>query len=85
MIENTIVFFKVLSSTKVFSIYNNKKCFLSNKSALEWFLKDNVTLKTGISDKICDPESQNTVLSRWGVFVAIANNTLYGSKLSIFL
>ncbi len=25
------------------------------------------------------------VLSRWGIFVAIANNTLYGSKLYIFL
>ncbi len=25
------------------------------------------------------------VLSRWGIFVAIANNTLYGSKLLIFL
>ncbi len=24
-------------------------------------------------------------LGRWGIFVAIANNTLYGSKLSIFL
>ncbi len=30
---------------------------------------------------ICDPGD----LSRWGIFVAIANNTLYGSKLLIFL
>ncbi len=25
------------------------------------------------------------ILSRWDIFVAIANDTLYGSKLSIFL
>ncbi len=25
------------------------------------------------------------VVSRWGIFVAIGNNTLYGSKLLIFL
>ncbi len=29
--------------------------------------------------------STKLVLSRWGIFVAIANNTLYGSKLYIFL
>ncbi len=28
--------------------------------------------------------STKPVLSRWGIFVAIANNTLYGSKLYIF-
>ncbi len=35
---------KLLSSTIVFSIDNNNKCFLSSKSAyLEWFLKDHMT------------------------------------------
>ncbi len=29
-------------------------------------------------------EQKKTVLSRWGIFVAIDNNTSYGSKLSIF-
>ncbi len=29
--------------------------------------------------------STKPVISRWGIFVAIANNTLYGSKLYIFL
>ncbi len=29
--------------------------------------------------------STQPVLSLWGIFVAIANNTLYGSKLYIFL
>ncbi len=29
--------------------------------------------------------STKPVLSHWGIFVAIANNTLYGSKLYIFL
>ncbi len=29
-----------------FNIENNKECFLSTKSELEWFLKDHVTLKT---------------------------------------
>ncbi len=29
--------------------------------------------------------STKPVLSLWGIFVAIANNTLYGSKLYIFL
>ncbi len=29
--------------------------------------------------------STKSVLSRWGIFVAIANNTLYGLKLYIFL
>ncbi len=29
--------------------------------------------------------STTPVLSRWGIFVAIANNTLYGLKLYIFL
>ncbi len=27
---------------------NNKTCLLSIKSALEWFLKEHVTLKTGV-------------------------------------
>ncbi len=33
-----------------FTFFNNdnKTCFLSTKSALEWFLKDHVTLKTGV-------------------------------------
>ncbi len=31
----------------VFNIDNNQKCFLSSKSA-NWFLKDHVTLKTGV-------------------------------------
>ncbi len=31
------------------------------------------------------PWSTNAVLSRWGIFVAIAKNTLYGSKWLIFL
>ncbi len=31
------------------------------------------------------PWSTKAVFSRWGIFVAIANNTLYGSKLYIFL
>ncbi len=29
--------------------------------------------------------STKPVLSRWGIFVAIANNTLYGLKLYIFI
>ncbi len=29
--------------------------------------------------------STKPVLSHWGIFVAIANNTLYGSKLYFFL
>jgi len=36
---------KILGLTIVFNIDNNKKCFLSTKSA-ELFLKDHVTLKT---------------------------------------
>ncbi len=32
----------------------------------------------------CDPGAQK-VLGRWGIFVAKAKNTLYGSKLSICL
>uniref|UniRef100_A0A673L5W7 Bifunctional heparan sulfate N-deacetylase/N-sulfotransferase 1-like n=1 Tax=Sinocyclocheilus rhinocerous TaxID=307959 RepID=A0A673L5W7_9TELE len=36
----------------------------------------------GIRVSVCVTKA---VLSRWGIFVAIANNTLYGSKLSIFL
>ncbi len=35
---------KILSSSAVHN--NNKKCFLSTKSV--WFLKDHVTLKTGV-------------------------------------
>ncbi len=31
------------------------------------------------------PWSTKVVLSRWGIFVAIAQNTLYGSKLLILL
>ncbi len=30
------------------------------------------------------PWSTKAVLSRWGIFVAIAKNTLHGSKLYIF-
>ncbi len=37
---------KICSSTIVFNIDNNQKCFSS--SILEWFLKDHVTLKTGV-------------------------------------
>ncbi len=40
-------------SKNVFNIDNNKKCFLSTKSA-EWFLKDHVALKTGV---MADEES----------------------------
>ncbi len=35
----------ILSSTAVFNTDNNKKCFLSSKSL---YLKDHVTLKTGV-------------------------------------
>ncbi len=38
---------KILSSTTVFSI-DNYKCFLSSKSVY-WFLKDHVTLETGVT------------------------------------
>ncbi len=35
---------------------------------------------------ICDPGMEHKpVLSHWGIFVAIANNILYGLKLYIFL
>ncbi len=34
---------------------------------------------------ICEPGSTKPVLSRWGIFVAIANNALYGSKLSYII
>ncbi len=37
---------KILSSTILFNIDN----FLSTKSSLEWFLKDHVTLKTGVME-----------------------------------
>ncbi len=37
------------------------------------------------NDYLTDPGLEHkTVLSRWGIFVAIANNTLYGLKLYIF-
>ncbi len=37
------------SSKTVFNINNNKKMFLKQQiSILEWFLKDHVTLKTGV-------------------------------------
>ncbi len=40
---------KMLSRTTVFSIDNNNKCLFEQKiSMLEWFLKDYVTLKTGV-------------------------------------
>ncbi len=35
-------------------------------------------------NRIMWPWSTEAVLSRWGIFVAIANNTLYGSKWSFF-
>ncbi len=37
---------KILSSTNVFSIDNNENSFLG--SILEWFLRDHMTLKTGV-------------------------------------
>ncbi len=40
---------KILSSTTFFNNYNNKKCYLSRLECL-CFLKDNVTLKTGVTD-----------------------------------
>ncbi len=39
---------KILSTTTVFNIDNNKKCFLSSKSAY-YILKDHVTRKTGVT------------------------------------
>ncbi len=39
---------KILSSTTVFNINNNYKYLLITKSALEGFLKNHVTLKTGV-------------------------------------
>jgi len=44
-----IVSTKILSSTTVFNIDTNQKCFLSSKFIiLEGFLKDRVTLKIGV-------------------------------------
>ncbi len=47
-------FTNILNSATVFNIDNNKKCLLSTKS--ECFLKDHVTLKTGVM------ASENSVL-----------------------
>ncbi len=42
-------FHKYISSTAAFNIDNNKKMYLEQLiSILEWFLKDHVTLKTGV-------------------------------------
>ncbi len=41
-------------------------------------------LQTSRYLNICD-RSTKAVLSRWGIFIVIAKNTLYGSKLYIFL
>ncbi len=41
--------------------------------------------KSGFSNQYMWPWSTEAVISSTGVFVAIANNTLYGSKLYIFL
>ncbi len=35
--------------------------------------------------KQCVPAAQNQSLSNTGIFVAVTNNTLYGSKLYIFI
>ncbi len=44
-----MVFMKILSSTIVFNIDNNKKKNLEHQiSILEWFLKYHVTPKTGV-------------------------------------
>jgi len=32
----------------VFNVYNNKKCFLKPNKILEIFLREHVTLKTGV-------------------------------------
>ncbi len=37
------------------------------------------------AENICDPGAQNQSLSRWGMFVAIARNKMYGLKLLIYL
>ncbi len=44
---------------------------------------DTVSVSTGL----CSiwPWSTEAVLSRWGIFITIAKNTLYGSKLFIFI
>ncbi len=43
-----MVFTKILSSTTVFNIDNNKNVFELQISILEWFPKDHVTLKTEV-------------------------------------
>ncbi len=43
--QKTVSFHKNIT---FFNIAINNKCFLSSKSILEWFLKDHVTLKTGV-------------------------------------
>ncbi len=44
--EMHLGFYKNIKLQTVFNTNNNKKCFLS--SIVEWFLKDHVTLKTGV-------------------------------------
>ncbi len=41
-------FTKILNCTTIFNIDKNKKCLKHQISILEWFLKDHVTLKTGV-------------------------------------
>ncbi len=43
------------------------------------------TCKYNLCSRHMWPWSTKAVLSRWGIFIAIANNILYGSKLYIFL
>ncbi len=50
ILKQNAVSTKILSSTTVFNIDNNnkKKVLEQQISILEWFLKDHVTLKTGV-------------------------------------
>ncbi len=48
------------------------------------FYHDLIPYRHGTSKNtmiMCDPWSTKPVLSLWGILLAIANNTLYGSKL----
>ncbi len=56
----------------------------SKQPLLETLNKSNRNVQTIQNKPICDPGAQNQWLSHWGIFVAIAKNTLYGSKIMIF-
>ncbi len=68
----------LLSMLKTIELHN---IFVKTDPPSEFFDEQNVLKNSYLFEINMWPWSTKAVLSRWGIFITIAKNTLYGSKL----